>query len=68
MSMYSAINMDIAMGEISERVLENTVYEDAYMYYKKRSSGKEIKKKLNKVEDKKEEPAPKTSWVFKRAK
>lgn len=31
---YSSIYMDIAMNEVSEKVLDNEIYEDSYYYYK----------------------------------
>jgi len=68
MSMYNSINMDIALGEISDRVLENEVYEDAYMVYKKKQFTKDMKthKQQNAVAP--EKGSPSSSWVFKRAK
>ena len=68
MSLYAMINMDIALGEVSEKVLEDTIYEDAYMYYKKKSSGKEMKKKTQQIQSPNKETASKSSWVFKRSK
>lgn len=70
-SMYSVINMDIAMGECPEKVLDNTIYEDAYMMWKKVSSSKDIKKKTASIKLPKQKEAdqtitPKSSWVFKR--
>jgi len=72
MGMYSMINMDIALGEVSDKVLENTTYEDAYLWWKKKSTGPEIKKKKNELTSPsnktEKEVAPKSSWVFKRSK
>jgi hypothetical protein len=60
--------MDIALGEVSERVLENTVYEDAYLVYKRKKSSKEIKDRKQTVKAPEKESSPKSSWIFKRAK
>ena len=45
LSFYNSLNMDIFMEEVSEIVLENEVYEDAYQVYKNKT--KKIKKKPN---------------------
>lgn len=71
MSIYSVINMDIALGEISDRVMDNVIYEDAYMFYKKRINAKEIKKKLDvpiikPSKNTEQEVAPQSQWLFKR--
>ena len=71
MGMYSAINTDIAMGDVSERVLENFVYEDAYMVYKRQTMNKDLKKKVSGIKSPSKNEAgveltPKSSWVFKR--
>ena len=71
MSIYSVINMDIALGEITERVLDNVIYEDAYLIYKKRSSSKKSIKPREAVippgRNGKEEVS-KSQWLFKRPK
>jgi ABC-type microcin C transport system permease subunit YejE len=66
MGMYSSINMDIAIGEISERVLENEIYEDAYLIYKKKQFSKDMKNKFQKTEVP-NSPA-KSQWVFRKTK
>ena len=72
MGMYSVINTDIAIGDVSERVLENTIFEDSYLVYKKRSMDKDMKKKMQSIKlptsKNKDgvELTPKSSWVFKR--
>jgi len=71
-SMYSVISTDIVMGECPERVLDNTIFEDAYMQYKRVSSNKDIKKKVTSIKLPKKQQetgtqiTPKSSWVFKR--
>jgi len=70
--MYSCIQTDIAMGDIGERVLDNFIYEDAYMHWKRVSSTKDIKKKISSIKQPKgkgkEEYIPKSTWSFKRTK
>jgi hypothetical protein len=74
MGMYSVLNTDIAIGDVSERVLENSVYEDSYMMYKKHTANKDIKKKISSIKSPSKnkndgvELTPKSSWVFKRNK
>ncbi len=75
MSLYSVINMDIALGEISDRVLENVIYEDAYMLYKKKTNIKDVKTKLHSkptIKPKNNESdvvvSPKSTWLFKKPK
>ena len=59
LSMYSSINLDVAIGDVNKIVLEDETYEDAYMYYK---NNKKVKDKENK---KQESQKPTTQWVFK---
>ena len=70
MSIYSVINMDIALGEITDRVLENVIYEDAYLVYKKRSSAKKVNKAREPViqPGKKVDEVNKSQWLFQRSK
>ena len=49
LNFYATISMDIYLNEIDERVFNNEIYEDAYMFYKE----KERIRKKNK-EDKSE--------------
>lgn len=44
LNFYSIINMDISLGEVDERVLNNEVYEDAYMLVRKKLRKKEMDK------------------------
>lgn len=70
MATYSVINTDIAMGEISEKVLDNFIYEDAYLLYKKRSSNKDLNKKSSQIKNKSNEKQEVSSskWVFRKKK
>jgi len=47
LSFYVSLNMDIYMNEVSDIVLDNEIFEDAYSYYKSKT-----KKQLNKERDK----------------
>ena len=62
--------MDIALGEISDRVLESTIYEDAYLVYKKKTGAKKIIKPKEPVitPGKHKEEVSKSQWLFKRSK
>ena len=64
LSMYQSINMDIALNEVDERVLENDIYEDAYMYWKKT---KQLDNKVS-TGPKTPEVASQSRWVFKKPK
>jgi hypothetical protein len=70
--MYSVLQTDIVLGDVSERVMDNFIYEDAYLHYKRLSSVKDIKKKMSSIKPPKgkgkEEYIPKSTWSFKRTK
>ena len=71
--MYSVIQTDIVLGEVSEKVLDNFIYEDAYMHYKQKTAGKDTKqvntlKRASQKTQGKEEYVPKSAWSFKRKK
>lgn len=51
LTMYSGINMDIYMGEVSDIVLDNTIYEDSYICYRGQEK-KDNKKKNSKLSKK----------------
>lgn len=63
LAMYSAIYMDIYMHEVSDKVLDNEIYEDAYLYYKSKR-----KKDEKKIPQQKEAPKITSQWVFKQPK
>ncbi len=70
LSMYSSIMMDIYMGEVSDIVLKDELYEDAYLEYrakerqkkKSKSPDKPISKNKNKIDTK--TPIKSTDIVF----
>ena len=53
--------MDIYLNEVDERVLQNEIYEDAYLYYK--SKKRKDEKKITKPE---EAPKVTSQWIFKK--
>lgn len=64
LNFYSIIYFDIALGEIDIEVLENSIYEDAYMFYRRKKN----KEKSKLEEDKKEEIGKKNfAWVFRKS-
>lgn len=68
LNFYSSLYFDIAMGDVSDVVLENSIYEDAYHYYKIKSRNKKDKKKP--VNDKYTESLKigESNWHFPRIK
>ena len=65
---YHNIYMDIAMKEISEVVLENEIYEDAWVYYRHHRKPKETPKSDNTLPKQKHDKVTGETfqWVFKR--
>ncbi len=41
LNFYSILNLDIYMGDVDEKVLDNFIYEDSYILYKQKSKDKE---------------------------
>jgi hypothetical protein len=70
MGFYSVINMDIALGDVTDIVLENEIYEDAYIHYKNKSDKKKIADRQTAPQQSslKNESQPKVNWVFKKPK
>jgi len=72
MGFYSALNMDIAMGEVSDIVLEDELYEEAYMYYKQKVDKKKLadrpKQEQSTAPSRKDTVPPQVNWVFKKPK
>ena len=72
MSFYSSLNLDIAIGDVSDIVLEDEIYEEAYMYYKQKVDKKKLadrpKAQTSQKPFQKEEPSPQVNWVFKKPK
>jgi len=76
LAFYSNLHMAVYMNEVSDLVLDNNIYEDAYTYYSQKSKKKAIKQRdssLNKPKQKqagREElaAASSTHIVFSRAK
>jgi len=72
LNFYATISMDVYLGEIDEKVFEDEVYEDAYMYYR----AKEKDRKKREAEKNAHNSAPmksieqvsqkKSEWKFRR--
>ena len=72
LNFYSLLGLDIALGEIDEIVLEDEIYEDAYMYYRKKSRSEKTSDLYNPMKNlsntSRQEHKPKittSTWVFK---
>ena len=46
LAFYNCLYFDIAMGEVTDIVMDNEIYEDAYAYYREEQRGKKKKKKV----------------------
>lgn len=67
LSFYSSLYMDIAMGDVAEFVTDNFIYEDAYMYYKRKCDDKN-NNDLNKSDKNKPVTNNSIGWLFKSSK
>ncbi len=68
LSFYTSIYMDISMGDVSDIVLEDPIYEDAYSYFRSQENKKIRKKRAlqNKQQQNQQKETVATSkWVFK---
>lgn len=69
LNFYSTIYLDIALDYVSEIVLENNTYEDAYFYYKSKNKTKMYEEKTKKVSKKDKNIETQTTgsftWVMK---
>jgi hypothetical protein len=63
LNFYSQIYMDIALGDVTELVLEDELYEDAYYFYKTQKDKEKFKKEEIKNQ---KESTPTTRWIFKK--
>jgi hypothetical protein len=70
LTFYNNLFTDIALGEISDKILEDDIYEDAYSYYKAQAYKKQMKD-LNKERQvdykypQKYQENFQSQWVFK---
>lgn len=64
LNFYSALNTDVALGDVPEKVLEDDIYSDAYMMYKNNADKKRIKSAKNSVNNE-EKFVPSSKWLFK---
>lgn len=63
LNFYSTIFTDIALGDVTEIILKDFIYEDAYIMYKNRSETGKLKE--SKKNSEKEEVVPSSRWIFK---
>ena len=79
LSFYSSLFYDIASNEVSDRVLENTIYEDAYYYYRNEKRLAKTKRAnqfqdsqhgtvVKKINEQREEIVNKNVWSFTKTK
>jgi len=73
MGFYNALNMDIALGEVPDMVLEDELYEEAYMYYKQKVDKKKLAERPKQQQQQstpsqRETVPPQVNWVFKKPK
>lgn len=62
LNFYSTIYTDIALGDVTDIVLDNHIYEDSYIMYKNKSDSGKLKE--NKTKDK-NIPVSGSRWIFK---
>ena len=66
---YATINMDIALGDVTDIVLEDELYEDAYITYKQKVDKKKMTERSNPQAPRHQETqTPQTNWVFRKPK
>ena len=79
LSFYASLYQDIVMGEVSDRVMENEIYQDAYYYYRTEKRLAKTKRAntfadgehgtvVKQVNDYKEEITNKNLWNFTKVK
>ena len=70
LSMYSGLYLDIALGEISTIVLDNVIYEDAYLYFRNKTRMEKMKDNTTMPREKtnNKQKVSETQWIFKNKK
>ena len=65
---YSNLILDVAIGEVDNKVIDDDIYADAYMYYKHKIERKERFNKLQNLNLHKDNKVKVSSsqWIFKR--
>ena len=63
LNFYNTIFTDIALGDVTEIVLNDFMYEDAYIMYKNKTDTNKLKE--NKNNDNKKVPVSGSRWIFK---
>jgi hypothetical protein len=64
LSFYSTINVDVALGEVSDKILIDEIYCDSYMMYKNKNDKKKMSEVKNNNSVKESELIPNTRWLF----
>ena len=65
LAFYSSLNLDVSMGDVENFVLDNFIYEDAYMLYKREKKYKtDIDTKIG--NNKSPDSNNSIQWVFKK--
>jgi len=62
LNFYNSLFLDVALGDVNERIFENTLYEDSYAYWKSKKDNKKENPKT------KEDFVNTTHWVLKDSK
>ena len=72
LNLYATIHLDIALGEIDDLVLDNEIYEDSYLYWRRKSRNEKKENQNNPMNNNYDDAKnprytqSKTStWVFK---
>lgn len=67
LAFYHTIETDIYMGEVDSRVLEDVIYEDAYVDYKneeRKKTAEQMTKSAKQVTKSEEQPGRRIQWAF----
>ena len=65
---YSSLNLEVYMGEVSDIVFKDFLYEDAYMYYREKNKNKDKKEEDNNssvTKGNRTQEINKTTYLFK---
>ena len=67
LSFYNNLYLDYSLGEVSEFIFTDEIYEDAYIYYKNKKRRKTENKDMP-TKNKQENVKPSSQWVFRAGK
>lgn len=60
LNFYGSLYLDVAMGDIDDKIFENEIYEDSYVMYRNKKETKDTMKHNKKNED----FVKTTHWIF----